>query len=202
MDWKEIIQNLGLFTIATGFISWLLKKLGEYFLDKRFKSFEMELQLKSDNYKLELDKGLETYKADLTLQHVKKERLHNKRSEILEELYKRIVDLDFAMRELTAVFKQVKSDYDAEERERIDKAGNAYNEFLKYSRVHKLYFNEETTKKLDNLTAKYFDTLWDYSDKQLKLADRETMKNVYKNINEEIPKILADIDADFKKYLE
>ena len=59
---------------------------------------------------MELDKKLETYKSELTLEQLKKERLDSRRSEILEELYKRIVDLDFAMQELTAVFKQVKLD--------------------------------------------------------------------------------------------
>ncbi|MBX2917059.1 MAG: hypothetical protein KF856_17445 [Cyclobacteriaceae bacterium] len=203
MNWTDIIQNLGLFTIATGFISWLLKRLGEYFMDKRFKSFEAELQIKSEEYRLELDKRLETYKSDLSLQQLKKERLHNKRSEILEELYKRIVTLDFAMKELTAVFKQIKSDYDKEEQERINKSGNAYNEFLIYFKTHKLYFTEQTNKILDDLTAKYFDTLWDHTyEKRMRVSDPQVAKDAYKRMQEEIPKVLADIELDFKKYLE
>lgn len=202
MSWNEIIQNLGLFTIASAFISWVIKKMGEHFLDRRFKSYEKELQIKSEEYKLELDKKLEQYKTELSFAQLKRERLHNKRSEILEQLYVRIVSLDFAMKELTAIFKQVESDFDKEEQERINKAGNAYNDFLKYYRIHKLYFSDSTTKILDDLTSKFFDSLWNYTvTKRTNITDPQMIKEAYKKMNEDIPKVLKDIEFDFKGYL-
>ncbi|MFN5170719.1 MAG: hypothetical protein ACK5DD_13940 [Cyclobacteriaceae bacterium] len=100
-------------------------------MSKRFKSFEKELDLKADIYKTELDKDLELYKKDLNLDLTKREKLHERRLDILGELYTKLVDLDFAMMELVQIFKTVVDDFDDEERERIDKAGAAYNEFFK-----------------------------------------------------------------------
>lgn len=201
INWTEIIKELGIVGLVTSAIAWLFKTLSEYFISKRFKSFEKELDLKAEMYKAELDKDLESYKKDLNLDLTKRERLHQRRLDILGELYKLIVDLDFAMAELTAVFKRVVADFDAEEKVRIEKAGNAYNEFLKYYKGNKIYFRPETCKILDSLVAGYFDTLWDYTYKtRMGVPDVQLTKKAYEKMQTEIPKVKEQIEGDFRKY--
>ena len=201
INWTEIIKELGVVGIVTSAIAWLFKTLSEYFISKRFTSFEKELDVKAEMYKAELDKDLESYKKDLNLDLTKRERLHQRRLDILGDLYKKIVDLDFAMVELTAIFKRVVSDFDKEETDRIEKAGNAYNEFLKYYKGHKIYFRPETCKFLDSLVAGYFDSLWDYTYKtRTGIPDAKLTKQAYDKLQIEIPKVKEQIEGDFRKY--
>jgi hypothetical protein len=201
INWAEIIKELGIVGLITSAIGWLVKTLSEHVMNKSFKSFEKELAVKADIYKAELDKDLETFKKDLNFDLTKRERLHQRRLDILGELYKKIVDLDFAMLELTAIFKRVAKDFDEEEKKRIEKAGNAYNEFLQYYKVNKIYFRYETCKILDNLVAGYFDALWDYTfEKRMGTPDPELAKKAYEKMQTEVPKVKEQIESDFRKY--
>jgi hypothetical protein len=159
------------------------------------------LEAKADNYRLTLDKDLEQYKKNLNLDLTKKERLHLKRSEILSDLYKKIVDLDFAMADLTRVFKTVKEDYEKEEAERIETVRLSYNDFLKYYQGHKFYFREETCKILDELVNNYFSVFWDYTyKKRTSVFDPEMAKRPYDKMQTDIPIVKKQIESDFRKY--
>jgi hypothetical protein len=59
MNWGEIVKELGLVSIVSGLIVWLIKQLGQSFIDKKFKAYELELKYKSDDYTHQLDKSLE-----------------------------------------------------------------------------------------------------------------------------------------------
>lgn len=201
INWTEILKELGVVGLITSAIAWLFKTLSEHFMNKRFTSFEKELDLKADLYKAGLDKDLELYKKELNLDLTKRERLHEKRIEILGELYKRIVDLDFAMMELSTVLSSSVNDSDSEELVRIAKAANAYNEFLTYYKGNRIYFRQETCKMLDELVAEYFDTLWGFTNKtRAGIPDPQLTKNVYEKMKSEIPKVLEQIEVDFRKY--
>lgn len=202
MNWENILQNLGIFGLFAGLLTWLIKSAIQNYINRSFKSYEKELEIKSEDYRLKLDKNLEEYKRDLQLYRQKQERLHVRRSQVLEEIYKRIVILDFAMQEMTNLFKQVMKDYEEEEKKRIEKAGNAYNNFLQYYKEHKIFFTNHTCEILDNLVKKFFDSLWDYSYyKGSTDLDLEKKKEAYQNIKSEIPKVKEEIEKEFRTYI-
>jgi hypothetical protein len=201
INWDSILKEIGVVGLIVGAITWLFKSLGETFLNRRFKYFEKELEAKSDSYRLGLDKDLEQYKKNLNLDLVKKERLHLKRSETLGELYKRLVDLDFSMADLTRVFQQVKENYEKEEADRIERVRTSYNDFLKYYQGHKIYFREETCKILDELVTNYFDVFWDYTYKtRTGVFDPQVAKKPYDKMQIDIPIVKKQIETDLRKF--
>ena len=54
MDWQSLIQNLFSFSIVVSAISWVAKKIGDHYLERRFAAYEKELELNqlTNNYSL------------------------------------------------------------------------------------------------------------------------------------------------------
>ncbi|HND86135.1 MAG TPA: hypothetical protein PLU50_10020, partial [Pseudobdellovibrionaceae bacterium] len=116
-------------------------------------------------------------------------------------LYEKIVDLDFAMADLTRVFKEVKEDYKKEEAQRIETVRLSYNNFLKYYQGHKIYFQVATCKILDELVNNYFSVFWDYTySARSGHFDPEIAKRPYDKMQTDIPIIKSQIEADFRKF--
>lgn len=202
IDWTAILMNLGGFTLLISSITYLFKTLFENFLNRKFLHFEKELERKVDIYKIELDKDLESYKKDLNLKLIKNEKLHQKRLEVLEDFYKKIVELHSCMKDLTNLLKIVNQDFDKEEEERIKNTGNAYNSFLKYYQLHKIYFRPDTCQIIEKLNEGYRDTLWNYTrnSRNKKIYNYEIEEKLYLNMQTEIPKVKEQIEAEFRKY--
>lgn len=199
MEILQILKDIGIFGIGATVIGLLVK----YFINKKFKSYEIELQTKSDEFKLGLEKNLESHKADLNLVSYKKEKLHFTRLEVISELFKRIVVLHSAMREMTAILKTEIKNYDKEEVERIERTRNSYNDFLTYYREHEIYFSDECCKLLDSLIHEYFDSLWDYTyEKRYGIKNPKRMTEVYKKVSDEIPNILGLLKSEFRKIIK
>jgi len=191
----NLLRDLGVFGIVSTVIGLLVK----YFFDKRFKFLEQELLIKSSEFKLGLEKNLEKHKSELSILHHKKEKLHEKRLEVLSELFKLLVILDRNMKEMTAMMKQVIEDLDKEENERIVKTGKSYNDFVIFFSDHEIFFNEKTCELIDNLIKVYFNSLWEYSyERNYKIRNTHDLKTVYENISIEIPKILKELKSDFR----
>jgi hypothetical protein len=160
------------------------------------------LFIKSSEFKTGLEKELEIYKSELSIAHHKQEKLHEKRLDVLTELFKRLVVLNRNMKEMTAMMKPVIEDFDKEENERINKTGISYNDFVIFYSDHEIFFNEKTCELIDNLVKVYFESLWEYSyERNFKLRNPHDLKTVYENISVEIPKILKELKADFRRII-
>lgn len=199
MELLQIFKDIGIFGIGATVIGLLVK----YFIDKRFKSYEIELQAKSIEFKLALEKKIESHKADLNLLSFKKEKLHFTRLEVVSELFKRIVKLNFSMQEMFEIYKKKTENFDKEEEKRIKKAGNSYNYFSTYYREHEIYFSDESCKLLDSLIREYSDSIFDYTyEKIYGIKNPKGFTEVYKKVSEEIPNILGLLKKEFRKIID
>src|SRR4051812_1187796 len=97
IDWGQILQSIGIFGLIITGITWLLKSLGQDLIARRFKAYEKELDIKSHEYQQQLDTSLQTHKAKLDIEHTQFIKLHERRLEIMIELYKKLSILDKAM---------------------------------------------------------------------------------------------------------
>jgi hypothetical protein len=52
MDWKTLLQNIVIFTVFSGLLTWLIQSLGNHYINKKFLSYEKQLELKSKEYQL------------------------------------------------------------------------------------------------------------------------------------------------------
>ena len=136
----------------------------------------------------------------------KASKLHYKRLEIIAKLYEKLVILDMAMNDMTAMWKLVSGDKkQAEEAEnkRIENAGNAYNDYQNYYNVNRIFFRNETSELLDKLREDYFDSYWTYtSSKRFGFTDFElnfaNAKKASEKVKEGIPPILRKLEDDFR----
>lgn len=214
INWNIIIEVVGVSGVVTGGAAWLIKKLGTHYFDRGLKKYELELNQKADNYRLELnkqleahklglDKQLETHKAELNILHAKQDKLQIKRLEVMSELYKRIVNLDMRMQEMTAFMKQVFKDAEEEENERVKNAGDAYNDFFLYYMEHKIFFSKDVSEALADLRDKYYSSYMDYTFKYRFginnfEINRENFDKASETVKELIPPIKEKIEAEFR----
>lgn len=188
MNWTEFFTDIGVFGILAAAITYLIKHV----LDKRIKNFGNELSHKS-----------ELFKAEVNLDSYKKERLYEKRLLIISDLYKRIVHLDLATKEMTAMMKPGGKDFQEKETERIDRTGNAYNEFLVHYRENDIYFNPKNCELLNQMIREYYDTLLEYSyEHRTGFKNPIAYREIVKKVDKEIPKVLETCKSDFRGALK
>jgi hypothetical protein len=181
IDWTSILTNVGSFTAFSGIIAWVVKSIAKSYVDK----------------------DLEHYKSELNLTYLKSQRIYDERLKTLKKLYDKLVSVQFAMKELTAILKYVKEDPETDEKERIQKAGEAYNEFFLFYSKNKILFPPQTCETIDSLIKQYFSSLTTHSiNFRYKFSDVDKEIEVYDNVNKEIPKILDKLEVDFRELLE
>lgn len=193
------------FIIGSGLIVWLIQKTFESFMAKRLEAYKTELNLKSNEYQLKLDKDLKEYESKLNLFINKNNLLHQKRLDILSKLYKKLVSLNLTMFELTRFVKFVYAgeDGDKSENERIMKAGLAYNNFSEYFDNNKIYFSTEICDLIVKLKKEFWDSYNDYTFKSKfglppsKMTYQQA-KDAARKIDEDVPEILELIEKEFR----
>jgi len=209
MNWLEISKEIGVLGIISGAIVWLSKQLSQFFIEKKFKAYELELKYKSDNYTHQLDKSLENHRTELNIIFSKASKLHEKRFEIIAELYKKLVLMNNEMRLLTELWKLGTTDEienDKDERLRIEKAGKSYNSFQIYYTENKIFFTVKICQLIDEIQSKYFDSYWDYTTKERFGITNfdfnyENAKKASVNVNNQIPPILFHLEEEFRQLI-
>jgi len=194
------------FLIASGLIIWLIQKTFDSYITKRFEAYKSELQIKSNEHKLTLDKDLKDYESKLNLFINKSNLLHQRRLDILSKLYRKLVFLNRTMFEMTRLVKFVYNveDRDASENKRIMDAGLAYNDFSEYFDKNKIYFSTEICDLIVKLKKEFWNSYNDYtfgSKFGLPPSDMtyQQAKDAAKKIDEDVPKILDIIETEFRK---
>ncbi|WP_303920874.1 hypothetical protein [Draconibacterium sediminis] len=199
-------DNVFQFIIGSGLVVWLIQKTIDSFLNKKFEAYKKELQIKSDEHRLKLDKDLKDYESKLNLFINKTSLLQQRRIDILSKLYKKLAFLYRTMFELTRLVKFVYEGEDGDETEnqRIIDAGAAYNDFSEYFDNHKIYFSPEICELIVKLKKEFWESFHDYTFKsKFNLPPSEMTyqqaKDAAKKIDEDVPKILELIELEFRK---
>lgn len=207
IDWGEILANISVYALLIGAVSWVAKALGEQFLKMRFRAYEKELESKSIEFKAQLDRSLEQFRAELQLANTKDSRLHEKRMLVLESLYQKIVSLNGALKELTATLKFIHVDADQEEEARIKTASQAYDAFIKYYTENKIFFSLESCAQLDALRSSYFDSMLRYGALEFGVGSNGFRPDFGKAqiaseiVRKSIPMVMQNIERDFRQLL-
>jgi hypothetical protein len=209
MTWFEVLRDVGVFGIA----AFVIQRIIEHSSTKNLEKYKQELDFTLRSYQLTLDTDLERYKSDLNLHFTRQTTLHDKRLSIIDEMYKKLVNLDSGMRAMTGMHL-VYEDAEKEDQERVDTAQKAFAEYNNYFLYNKLYFNKEISTLLENIRKEYFSANFDFFEpKRLQSftggrpseggyrAAVETSQAASKKIRDDIPKILGQLEEEFRKLL-
>jgi len=104
--------------------------------------------------------------------------------------------------ELTALIKAKRENYKREELDRMEKAKDAYNDFMLYYEKNKIYVNEMTCKLFTEIRNEYFETLIKYDTAQNLSQEgsfvHEIMKEVKVSMQKKIPKIREELENEIR----
>lgn len=209
MTWIEVSRDIGIFGIA----AYLIQHIIENSTTKNLEKYKQELDYTIRNYQLTLDTDLERYKSDLNLHLTRQTSLHEKRLTIIDEMYSKLITLDSGMRAMTGMHP-IYEDAEKENKSRIDAAQKAFTDYNNYFLYNKLYFNKQTSDLLENIRKEYFSANFDFFEpKRLQSfsggitsseaykAAVETSRDASKRIQKDIPKILLQLEVEFRKLL-
>jgi predicted PurR-regulated permease PerM len=95
---SELLKTIGIFTIGSSLVITVLGYLGrkiiEQLLNKDLEKYKSKLDADNEKAKLKFEKEVESFRADLNLLYSKQIQLYSKKSEIIENLYQKLVDLN------------------------------------------------------------------------------------------------------------
>ena len=208
---EQLLKFFGIFvTVATLIISaitYLAKRIVEQLLSRDLEKFKSNLQSENEKARIQFEKEIESYKADLNLAYSKQIQLYSRKSEIIEELYHKLVDLNFMMLDLTALFRNITGKdelaINAEEVERVNKAAEAGNVFFKFYAINKIYFEKDTCLLIENLQKQFRQSYSEYLFVQQFGAPQGEMNyrmaiQASDRVKEDLPKLMEKIEDDFR----
>lgn len=148
---------------------------------------------------------IEKYKAEIQLESEKNKvqysLLQTKRAEVVECLYEKLNKMDAAIKSYINIF-QGAGDMPVEEKGKI--AVKNGNEFIDYYFSHKIYFDKETCKLIEDIN-KRFRTAWidfQYKDSVPKeKVGYDLWLKAWKSVDEEIPILRERVEDSFRKLL-
>lgn len=208
---NEILKMLGLYSVGAAFIisviGYLAKQIISQFLNKDLEKFKNQLQSETDKAKLKFEKEIESYRSYLNLIYSKQLQLHSKKSEVIEGLYHKLIDLHNIMLEMTVSFRNITGKDEQivqqEELERVNSAAEKGNNFFKFYLTNKIYFDKETCKLIEELQKQFRETHSDYSFRYtFGLPPSEMTYDMAKKssdrVRDEIPKLMEKLEDDFR----
>jgi len=168
---SELLKTIGIFTIGSSLVITVLGYLGrkiiEQLLNKDLEKYKSKLDTENEKAKLKFEKEIESFRADLNLLYSKQIQLYSKKSEIIENLYQKLVDLNNAMLDMTALFRNItgkdEQTVQSEELQRVNSAAEKGNEFFRFYSRNKIYFEVETCSLIQNLQQQFREVHSDYS---------------------------------------
>lgn len=209
MTWFDVLRDVGVFGIA----AFVIQRIMEDSSNRNLEKYKQELDIIIRGYQLTLDSDLERYKSDLSLHLTRQTTLHDKRLGIIDEMYKKLVVLDSCMLSMTGIHLVIE-DGEAENRERIDRAQEAFVEFNNYFLYNKLYFSNSVSELLEKVRSEYRSANQDFfgPNRLLSFTGGQPSPEAYRlavevsqaaseRIRNEIPIILELLENEFRKLL-
>lgn len=199
MDWNTFVTTL----TATGFASaafvFLAKILSKHLLSMDLERFKADL--KANN-----EKELERLRADLRIAAFQQEttfaRLHEKRAEVIAELYSKLVAVHGSMSNL---LNPLELDGGTGRKEREKKAADAGNDFAIYYNTHQIYFEEPLCDLLKRFNTDMVKAWVIHSHNPTTGQggqDHWDMRTeAWRHLDQQVPLIRKEIEATFRKLL-
>jgi hypothetical protein len=148
--WTELLKFLGAATVLLAAVAWLIRSLVSHLLNKDIEKYKFELRR-------EAERELETLKAALKIQtsahQIRFSKLHDRRADVIEELYKKIVAFESSASSLIAEFSLGYYDH---QKQKADKFIDQYFDLHNFTERNAIYFTPDLTDKIKELNQLLF----------------------------------------------
>ena len=204
MDWLDILKNLVVFTVGSGFITYLAKHLFENYLQRKLEDYRSNLDRQSDEYR---------HRLELISQEnqIRFSKLHGDRAEVIVNLFKKLVKMDQSFR---AYMGPIIVGGAPDKPTRQETAINAANDFLKFFFDNEIYFDNALCETIKEINQLYLDAWYGYNvyddeaalrdaqfDKEFRKERSEAFKKAWEIIEKKIPTVKKNLEDQFRKLL-
>jgi len=196
MAWLNLVEALGLFTIAAGILAFLLRSLLKHILSRDLAKFEAELAsrhgIQAERLRADLNIAAFEHQTRFT-------RFHERRAEVLDQLYKRIWRTAGAFEDYTRPLQW--GGEDAMKQKRQDAAERA-NELINYFGENKLYVDESLAGDIEDLIITVRKAWSDFTvgGTEVKPTSKEWLE-VHRRFKEKVPTLFQAIEGRMRKIL-
>jgi hypothetical protein len=196
MNWLSVVENIGTFGIASGLLVWLVKSLTKQSLARDLEKFKAILRREhaAEIAQLKSDLRAASFEHDIRFA-----RLHEKRAQIVAELYKQLVQTEDAVGALVGDTEP----HEPEEQEQLFREANTKtSKQLLYFEERRIYFDERVCTLMDKLMSSY-QQVWLYGSPYVELTPEQRAKT-QQNLNaliETIPPIRRSIETLMREML-
>jgi len=157
-----VAQNVGTFGVGTGILAILVNSLVVNSLNRDLEAYKSKLNADLEAHKSTMAKDVEAFKSNLqlaTIEHqVRFSKLHDKRAQVIQDLYGKLVALDSVIHSVLKRFQRVG---EATPEEKIREYGRLHSELNEFFLPNRIFFGSETCRVIDALLFLSRDTYFD-----------------------------------------
>jgi hypothetical protein len=153
MNWTEIVKTLGTVLIGSGAGVWLLKSIWSQVLSRDIETFKATLENRNA---IEIERLRGELKRVAFEHETRYARLHEKRAEALEELFKRMVRANDAF---AIKFRGFVVSGEPSEEEKAKQAAQAADAFLDWFSQNRLFIENDLADRI-LLVNRQFTNVW------------------------------------------
>lgn len=197
-----ILTSIGGSAVLFAVVGWLVKSIISQFLEKDFERFKLNLQtsaqMELEKFKAELARS--AYEHQITFG-----KLHEKRAEIIADLYAKIVDLQDSVEVFVRNVLGVTSDKNKENLRIIWRAADSFKECY---RKNKIFFSEDMCGLIEDLNNNLSSPVSELSMHLEMVENNDQLKPVYQawekaeqKIADTVSIIRREIESEFRKVL-
>src|ERR1700693_786901 len=210
LTWLDVIAALGGQTIFLAAAVWLIRRLVSHGMDRDLAKYKAELKADADRdiekFRNELRFDIEKHKNTLKIAEVEHRvrfsRLHEKRAEVIANIYQLMVDADWMSQSF------IKGDVRSQTR--ADVAMDKVIELSKYFELHRLYLPESDCIILKSFINELFHlvtsikTFWtdvkNPTSQEIHQQNQQ-MREVLNSLETKIPGIKSLLEKEFRTLL-
>ncbi len=190
---QELIKILGIFTVIVSALSWLIKSVIVHYLNKDVENYKSQLSVIAT-------KEIEKLKSQLQILNKEREfrfiKLHEKRAEIISELYLKIYAADVSVGAFELRYED--GDDITEFEEIIQESYDACSAALTYFKKHRLFLSKGLANKIYDIL-----TTLELTSRSLKYPDSlrsPTLRN-YREQKPHIASVMEGLEKEFRVLL-
>jgi len=177
-------------------------------LEKYKNQLSRELEAEKHQATTELERRKREFDAVLTERQTRFSLMHQKRAEIIAELYGRIPRADKAIKRMTALGRMESPDKEVERKkkeEEMAEAAKAYNELQDHFDRHRIFLGEQAAERCDQLLEHMRKAFFDFQYSKGVFTqgqiDHRKWVDAWERITNEVPPVRAALEQDFRRIL-
>jgi hypothetical protein len=207
INWQDVITNLAVVTgggtVLVGASAWLIKTVITHRLETDAETFRTRIKADAD---IEIER-LKSSLQIVAMEHqVRFTKLHEKRAEIIADLYKKLIDLH-RHAEYFVMTRENNSD-PAKDKE-FREIQQEMADFQKFYQEHQIYLPLDVCTSLENLLSEITGNVWaagifgriEHPGEQTVLSSQEAFTKGYAAFEEKIPAARKALENEFRKML-